>query len=98
MYSVPYILYFYPIQDDFSTFLFLYFSEPRVRTHLKNVYATLTMAIMASATGAYVHLFTDLLRGGGILFSLLGAGLALGLFFTPDNGKNRSRVLTNASY
>lgn len=64
--------------------------EPRVRTHLKNVYASLTMSIMTSAVGAYVHLFTDLLRGGGILFSLLGAGLALGLFFTPDNGKNRS--------
>ncbi|XP_023343384.1 probable Bax inhibitor 1, partial [Eurytemora carolleeae] len=65
------------------------FSEPRVRSHLKNVYATLTMSVMASATGAYVHLFTDMLRGGGIVFSLLGAGLALGLFFTPDNGKNR---------
>lgn len=64
--------------------------EPRVRSHLKNVYATLTMSIMASATGAYVHMFTDLLRGGGIVFSLLGAGLALGLFFTPDNGKNRT--------
>lgn len=35
-------------------------------------------------------MFTDLLRGGGIVFSLLGAGLALGLFFTPDNGKNRT--------
>jgi FtsH-binding integral membrane protein len=64
--------------------------EPRVRTHLKNVYASLTMSIMTSAVGAYVHLFTDLLRGGGFLFSLLGAGLALGLFFTPDNGKNRT--------
>jgi len=64
--------------------------EPRVRTHLKNVYASLTMSIMAASLGAYIHLATDLLRGGGILFSLLGAGLALGLFFTPDNGKNRS--------
>lgn len=63
--------------------------EPRVRTHLKNVYATLTMSVMTAAVGAYVHLFTELLRGGGILFSLLGAGLALGLFYTPDNGKNR---------
>lgn len=64
--------------------------EPRVRSHLKNVYASLTMSIMTAAVGAYVHLFTDLLRGGGFVFSLLGAGLALGLFFTPDNGKNRS--------
>jgi len=64
--------------------------DPHVRTHLKNVYATLTMSIMSASVGAYVHLCTELLRGGGLLFSLLGAGLALGLFFTPDNGKNRS--------
>merc|ERR1719431_1263158 len=31
-----------------------------------------------------------MLQGGGLLFSLMGAGLALGLFMTPDNGKNRS--------
>lgn len=68
--------------------------EPRVRTHLKNVYTTLTMSIMSASAGAYIHLFTDLLRGGGILFSLLGAGLAFGLFFTPDNGKNRMTRLS----
>ena len=39
------------------------------------------------------HMFTDLLRGGGIVFSLLGAGLSLGLFFTPDNGKNRLVII-----
>jgi hypothetical protein len=49
-----------------------------VRSHLKNVYATLTMAVMAAATGAYVHMFTDLLQGGGILLSLVGLGLAFG--------------------
>jgi FtsH-binding integral membrane protein len=63
--------------------------EAPVRSHLKNVYATLTMSVMAASAGAYVHLFTSLLQGGGLLFSLLGAGLALGLFMTPDNGKNR---------
>merc|ERR1711874_598751 len=56
----------------------------------KNVYASLTMTVLASTAGAYVHLFTDLLSGGGILCSLLAAGLAFGLFLTPDNGKNRS--------
>ena len=60
-----------------------------MRTHLKNVYASLTMAVLASTAGAYVHLFTDLLSGGGILYSLVAAGLAIGLFMTPDNGKNR---------
>jgi len=63
--------------------------EAPVRAHLKNVYASLTMSILAASAGAYVHLFTELLQGGGLMFSLLGAGLALGLFMTPDNGKNR---------
>lgn len=60
-----------------------------VRTHLKSVYACLTMSILSAAVGAYTHMFTNLLRGGGIGFSLLGAGLVFGLFFTPDDGKNR---------
>jgi len=63
--------------------------EAPVRSHLKNVYATLTMSVLAASAGAYVHLFTGLLQGGGILFSLAALGLALGLFMTPDNGKNR---------
>ena len=33
-----------------------------MRSHLKNVYATLTMSIMAASAGAYVHLFTDTLK------------------------------------
>ena len=37
-------------------------SEAPVRNHLKNVYATLTMSIMAASAGAYVHLFTDILK------------------------------------
>merc|ERR1719509_256467 len=38
-------------------------------------------------------MFTNILSGGGILLSLLGLGLALGVFMTPDNGKNRSTRL-----
>jgi len=74
--------------DNFLNSFNTKFDGP-VRAHLKNVYATLTMSILAASAGAYVHLFTDLLKGGGIMFSLLGAGLAIGLFMTPDNGKNR---------
>jgi len=74
--------------DNFLNSFHTKFEAP-VRSHLKNVYASLTMSVMAAGAGAYVHLFTGLLQGGGILFSLLGAGLALGLFMTPDNGKNR---------
>jgi len=65
--------------------------EPHVRSHLKNVYASLTMTVMAASAGAYVHLFTNILQGGGFLFSLVAAGLAFGLFLTPDNGKNRGQ-------
>ena len=60
-----------------------------MRSHLKNVYACLTMCLFSASAGAYVHLFTDLLRGGGILCALLGFGLAMGLHMTPDTGKNR---------
>jgi len=67
--------------------------EPHVRSHLKNVYASLTMTVLASTLGAYVHIFTNILKGGGIVFSLLAAGLAFGLFLTPDNGKNRGQRL-----
>jgi len=74
--------------DNFFNTFNTKFDAP-VRTHLKNVYASLTMSVMSASVGAYVHLFTDLLQGGGIMFSLLGLGLALGLFMTPDNGKNR---------
>ena len=73
---------------------YLSLSDVPLRTHLKNVYATLALSIMSASVGAYVHLFTNLLRGGGILFALIGAGLAMGLHFTPDNGKNRGQRLS----
>merc|ERR1711862_489757 len=63
--------------------------EAPIRSHLKSVYACLAMTIVSAAAGAYTHLFTNLLRGGGLLYGLLGMGLALGLYATPDNGKNR---------
>ena len=48
------------------------------------------MTIVSASAGAYTHLFTNLLRGGGLLYGLLGFGLAMALYATPDNGKNRS--------
>lgn len=67
--------------------------EAPVRTHLKSVYASLTMSILSATGGAYVHMYTNLLRGGGLIFGLLGLGLALALHATPDNGKNRGQRL-----
>jgi len=68
-----------------------------VRSHLKNVYATLTMAVMAAATGAYVHMFTDLLQGGGILLSLVGLGLAFGkptIYICTVTHSDSNRILS----
>lgn len=65
--------------------------EAPVRSHLKSVYSSLALSILSGAGGAYVHLFTNMLRGGGILYALLGLGLAMGLRFTPDDGKNRNK-------
>jgi FtsH-binding integral membrane protein len=76
------------VENFFRSFNYKF--EPHVRSHLKNVYATLTMSIMTAALGSYVHLYTNFLQGGGFLFSLLGVGLAIGLYAYPDNGKNRS--------
>lgn len=59
-----------------------------LRQHLKNVYGCLAMSTLAAGTGAYVHLFTDLLQAS--LLSTLGAlGLLIALGVTPDNGKNQ---------
>lgn len=58
--------------------------EPPVRQHLKNVYACLTMATMASAVGASVHLFTNILQAGFI--SAIGALICFFLLIsTPDD-------------
>jgi len=76
------------IDGFFNTFNHKF--DAPIRSHLKSVYACLTMSIMSAAAGAYVHLFTNLLRGGGILYALLSMGLVMGLMATPDNGKNRS--------
>jgi FtsH-binding integral membrane protein len=66
-------------------------SDGQTRQHLKSVYASLTVALLACSVGAYVHVVTGLLQGGGLLFALLAFGLAMGLHFTPDNGKNRGQ-------
>lgn len=72
--------------------LFL-FSEKPVRTHLINVYACLTLSMVAAAVGAYVHVFTSFLSAG--LLTALGAtGLLLALMYTQDNGKNHTLRLS----
>ena len=60
----------------FSTFNTKF--DTGTRAHLKNVYACLTMSLLSASAGAYTHLFTSLVRGGGLLFALVGAACALG--------------------
>ncbi|VVC26002.1 Bax inhibitor 1-related [Cinara cedri] len=63
--------------------------EKPVRTHLVNVYACLTLSMIAAAIGAYVHVYTNFLSAG-ILTALGGTGLLLALMYTQDNGKNHT--------
>lgn len=62
--------------------------EPSVRSHLKNVYSTMSMALLSAAAGGYLHLYSNMF-GGGLLSSLGLIGFALALYSTPDQVKNR---------
>lgn len=77
-------------------FLFQYslfhLSEPPVKSHLKQVYSTLSLATLAAGAGSYVHLFTNLFSGG-ILAGLGALAFGILLAMTPDNGKNREKRL-----
>ncbi|KAH9389767.1 Bax inhibitor 1 [Tyrophagus putrescentiae] len=65
--------------------------EPRVKTHLKHVYSTLTATVLSASLGAYLHLYTNLAATLGPLTQLfVTLGLCLALMFTKDNGKNRN--------
>jgi len=62
------------------------------KKHLKNVYAALTIATLAAAAGAAIHLYTDILKGG-LLASLGGIGFILALGFTSNEPKNQLKRL-----
>jgi len=67
--------------------------ERPVRTHSINVYACLTISMIAASVGAYVHIFTNFLSAG--IFTAIGAtGLLLALMYTQDNGKNHTLRLS----
>ncbi|XP_068238209.1 bax inhibitor 1-like [Palaemon carinicauda] len=62
--------------------------EPPVRRHLKNVYATFTLATLAAAAGGYVHLFSSIV-GAGLLTGIGAIGTLIWLLMTPYNGQNQ---------
>jgi FtsH-binding integral membrane protein len=55
--------------------------------HLKKVYSCLAISLLAAAFGAYIHVFTDILRAN-ILCSFGSIIVLLLLYATPDNGRN----------
>lgn len=66
--------------------------EPPVRKHLKNVYASFTLAAIAGAAGGYVHMFSTLI-GAGLLTGLGAIGCLMWLMMTPHDGKNQAKRL-----
>jgi len=65
--------------------------EPAVKSHLKNVYSTMAMALLAAAIGGYLHLYS--VFSGGLVSSLGLFGFALALWSTPGTAKNRDTRL-----
>jgi len=67
--------------------------EPHVQHHLKNVYATVTIAAGSAAMGAFVHLFGSVI-GAGLMTGLGSLACLLMLCFTPHDGKNQAKRLS----
>jgi len=60
--------------------------EKRVQEHLKKVYATLAISMIAATAGAYVRLFTAFFQSGFMFIITLG--LMMGLYMTPHTPAN----------
>lgn len=56
-------------------FFYNFFRERNVQEHLKKVYGTLSIAMIAAGVGAYVHLFTGLMRVGILFLGTFDDGL-----------------------
>ncbi|KAK8732095.1 hypothetical protein OTU49_007181 [Cherax quadricarinatus] len=67
--------------------------EAPVRKHLKNVYATFTLATIAASAGGYAHMFSTLI-GAGLLTGLGAIGALIWLTLTPYDGKNQLQRLS----
>lgn len=62
--------------------------DGQTKSHLKNVYAALSMSTLVAAGGAGVHIFTDLMKGG-FLAGIVGIGLLIALGMTANEPKNQ---------
>ncbi|XP_033102066.1 probable Bax inhibitor 1 [Anneissia japonica] len=62
--------------------------DKSTQAHLRKVYTCLGIAMMAAATGAYVHLFTGLWKGG-LLTSIASIGILIWLAMTPKENEGK---------
>ncbi|VDN29057.1 unnamed protein product [Gongylonema pulchrum] len=60
--------------------------------HLRSVYGTLAIGLMAATVGAFLHLFTDFLRAN-FLLTLASIVLMIALSNTPHNAQNERKRL-----
>lgn len=66
--------------------------DASTKKHLKNVYGSLSISMMAAAVGAVIHVYSGVLQGG--LLALLGTiGFMLALQLTPHEPKNQLKRL-----
>ncbi|XP_045177822.1 bax inhibitor 1-like [Mercenaria mercenaria] len=66
--------------------------ETRVQKHLKKVYGTLSISMLAAAAGAYVHLFTGIISAG-LLTALGSIGMMIWLAATSHTKENEQKRL-----
>lgn len=66
--------------------------ERGVQSHLKKVYGTLSISMLSAAVGAYVHLFTGMMRAG-FLTALASVGLLIWLASTHHSKENEMKRL-----
>ncbi|KAI8492961.1 Bax inhibitor 1 [Branchiostoma belcheri] len=74
--------------------------EKPVKEHLKKVYSSLAIAMLAAAAGAYVHLMTGFIQGG-FLSAIASIGLLVWLGVTensPSNQLKRLGIMTGFSF
>ncbi|XP_065178794.1 probable Bax inhibitor 1 [Sycon ciliatum] len=57
------------------------------RSHLKKVYTSLSLTLLAATAGSAVNVLLGMFQGA-FLASIVSIGLLLALRFNPDNGKN----------
>jgi len=66
--------------------------EKHVQDHLKNVYATLGLALLSCAVGGYTFVFTNIIGGGLLLLSVIASiGLVVWLIATPPTPENQNK-------